>query len=62
MQPRSDAESHKLLDVGLKLAALNGLEAASSLTLRTRSSLLVNNLTTQLPAAGKVELAVGHNQ
>jgi hypothetical protein len=49
----SDAESHKLLDVGLKLAALNGFEAASSLTLSTRSSLLVNNLTTQLPAAAR---------
>ncbi len=45
-----DAEAHKLLDVGLKLAALDGLAAASSLAVSTSSSLLLNNLTPQLPA------------
>jgi hypothetical protein len=43
------AEAHKLLDVGLQLAALDGLAAAGSLPVRTGSSLLLDNLPPQLP-------------
>jgi hypothetical protein len=51
------AEAHKLLDVLLQLAALNGLEGAASSALAERAHLFLIHLSPQLPAAATTTAA-----